>query len=247
MGAVPARVIGGEGLVVGQAELAEAGDEVLGADQLVRAAVRGEGLLVRGLAGALPVGGGGLVAGVREGGAVRDDAGVHDADHDALADLGRVCAGAGQALPDAALAAEAEDVRGGDGVQLADLVRHHGQDVRVRGQCFGLTAGEGAGEAVERGGVAGVDLVRGQAGALQGGVLLCGEVLRVLGRGRAGGVQFGGGAVGGLGGGQARQAAGVGGDRVLGHEDDVAAVLEGGGGRALGRGADDLADGLFGD
>ena len=178
MAAVPVGVARREELAGVQVLGAESLDEVPGADQLVVAG--GDGEIGPGLAGALPVGrlgiGRAVVAlalgadgRVGEAGVLGIDAGVDDADLDALPGLHRPA----EALPDAGR--EAQERRrlvtqrpvdgGGRGGRGGDDRRRGGQWVRHRvgchgdhagggGQVGGLPGGETGGKARERAAVA---------------------------------------------------------------------------------------------
>ncbi|GAB3994510.1 hypothetical protein GCM10029992_09110 [Glycomyces albus] len=148
MGAVAVAVARGGVLVVGCA----AGVEPAGADQLVVAGDVARGVLVLALfALAVPLGVDDVLVrpGLGQGGQRRvlgPDAGVQDTDDDALTGVLGVVE---VAVPRAPAALQPQEVRGGRGGELVDLVGHDRQDAVAGGQLLGLVGRQLGGEAVQ--------------------------------------------------------------------------------------------------
>ena len=153
-------------------------------------------------------------------GAVRGVAGVDHTDDDALA--GGVLA-AELRVPRAVGAAELEEIGAGV-IRGVFRVGGHGQDVGVLGELDGLVRGERGAEAVDRGGELALDLDALLARDVRLLLLQVGPVLLDLG---LVGVELL--ALRGFRGRQPGRAALVGGCRLLGQQDDVAAVRVAGG------------------
>lgn len=115
--------------------------EESGADELAVAVFGGES--DAGFARAFPAAGNGAEVQIGEAAAFRPDAGVEDSDDDVGAVVGFG--------PEAALVAEAEELRGARGVELAAAVFEDGEDGRVLAYGRDLVACEHCGEAAENG------------------------------------------------------------------------------------------------